>query len=135
MHLKLFCKYISLRNTTFHSQQSLISLFNRSDNEILACKIDTFLLLFQSCPITKAVIIWKRNVPFWDTFLLQHFYDQSSQKADLAITLYYLFVCLALYILLRFEILFGWLNWQVLCCMNKSLWNLWYDRNHLNFAI
>ena len=51
-----------------------------SDSEILACKIDTFLLLFQSCPITKALIIWKRNVPFWDTFLLHQFFDQSSLK-------------------------------------------------------
>ena len=105
--LKTILQLYSSSKHNFSFSTELISLFRRSDNEILACKIDTFLLLFQSCPITKAVIIWKRNVPFWDTFLLQHFYDQSSQKADLAITLYYLFVCLALYVLLSFKILFG----------------------------
>ena len=52
--------------------------FHTSDNEILACKIDTFLPLFQSCPITKALIIWKHNVLFWDIFLLHQLFDQSS---------------------------------------------------------
>ena len=74
--------------------------FQTSDNEILACKIDTFLLLFHSCPITKALIIWKRNVPFWDTFCYISSSINLLKKADLAITLYYLHVCLALYVLL-----------------------------------
>ena len=77
VHTTILQRYSSLKHKVSLSTEFDLP-FQTSDNEILACKIDTFLLLFQSCPITKALIMWKRNVPFWDTFLLHQFFDQSS---------------------------------------------------------